>query len=79
MWYFSDRTCPEPNLVFLNNALGRTGWTGPRLNSENWKTTLSDRLTELDWRTVSADALPFLENPDEADLLDKETIISLLE
>ena len=37
LWYLSDPTWPEPNLILLNNALAQTNWTGGHLTEENWK------------------------------------------
>lgn len=49
-WYLADRTWPTPNLEFLNAALQQTGWTGPVLTAANWRTELSHRLDQLDWK-----------------------------
>ena len=35
LWYLSDPTWPQPNLVLLNNALAQTNWAGGKLTEEN--------------------------------------------
>jgi len=78
VWYLADRTWPDPNLPFLNSALCQTGWTGPELVAENWRQALLGRLKGLDWDTARADVLPFLERPQEADLICPEHLFQLL-
>jgi hypothetical protein len=78
LWYLSDRAWPSPNLRLLKNALRQTGWSGPGLTSDNWKAILAERLEQVDWRAAQADVLPFLERPEEADLLEKEALLGLL-
>lgn len=78
LWYLSDRSWPEPNLVLLNNALLQTGFKEGRLTSRTWRRTVQEHVRRLDWRKVAADVLPFLENPEEARLIASETILPLL-
>lgn len=79
IWYLGDREWPSPNLGLLNNALQQTGWGGPTVTNDGWKRLLSDHLKKLDWRAVRADVSPFLEHPEEVDLLDNDTVLALLE
>lgn len=78
LWYLSDPTWPEPNLVLLGNALAQTGWQGPRLAAENWRGLVFDRLEGLDWSAALADVRPFLERPGEIELLTLENMRRLL-
>ncbi len=78
MWYLSDPTWPEPNLVYLQNALIQTHWAGPRLEPENWRAIIFTRLKGLDWKAALADVSPFLERPNEIDFLTIETFKHLL-
>lgn len=78
LWYLSDRSWPEPNLDLLNNALNQTGWDSVNITPKDWKSILAQRVSEVDWKNVRGDVLPFLEHPEEADLLDKDTILGLL-
>ena len=79
VWYLADRTWPQPNLPFLNSALSQTGWKGPELVAENWRKALVEKLQNLDWDAARADALPFLEQPGEADLIRPEHLFRLLQ
>jgi hypothetical protein len=75
IWYASDPAWPSPNLVLLNNALQQTGWSGPLLTEENWKTVVVGKLQGIDWQRAAADVRPFLEIPGEVDLLTEEVAI----
>jgi len=79
MWYLSEPTWPEPNLVLLGNALARTSWQGPQPTAENWRGLVFDRLKSLDWKLALADVRPFLERPEEIDLLTVDNMRRLLE
>jgi hypothetical protein len=66
-------------LTLANASLAQTGWTGPVLSPDNWRRPLIDRMDQLAWDAVRADVLPFLERPQEADLITRENLMSLLE
>lgn len=78
MWYLSDPSWPEPNLVLLGNALAQTNWQGPQPTPENWRGLVFDRLKSLDWSAALADVRPFLERPEEIELLTLENMRRLL-
>lgn len=78
MWYLSDRTWPEPNIVLLNNALKQTGWSGPEFTSENWRQQIAARLSEFDWNIIIEDVKPFVEKQNELDMLTLENLKKLL-
>ena len=78
IWYLSDPAWPAPNLTLLNNALRQTGWTGPLLTAESWRSQVRERLVRVDWERIVADVRPFLESPAEVDLLTPETAGRLL-
>lgn len=78
LWYLSDRTWPEPNMVLLNNALAQTGWSGPRLNSDNWRRETARHVRGYDFDKAAADAGPFLERPEDLALLTRENLLRLL-
>jgi predicted nucleotidyltransferase component of viral defense system len=69
MWYLSDPDWPEPNLVLLGNALIQTHWAGPVPDHDNWRGIIYERLKSLDWNMALADVRPFMERPNEIDLL----------
>jgi hypothetical protein len=78
MWYLADRSWPEPNLEWLNNALTQTGWQGPVVKTDNWRTLVRSRVESFVWKRVADDVGPFLERAEEVRLLSKDNILSLL-
>jgi predicted nucleotidyltransferase component of viral defense system len=78
MWYLSDRTWPEPNIVLLNNALKQTGWSGPEFTAEKWRRQIVARLAGFDWDKIIADVKPFIENQNELALLTLDNFTKLL-
>ncbi|MFO7891744.1 MAG: nucleotidyl transferase AbiEii/AbiGii toxin family protein [bacterium] len=78
MWYLSDRSWPEPNIVLLNNSVKQTGWTGPELTLENWREQIAHRLSEFDWDIIIADIKPFVEKYSDLKLLTLENLLKLL-
>jgi hypothetical protein len=77
-WYLSDRSWPEPNLEYLNNALRQTEWQGPELTAINWKKEIAARLRVLDWHKAVADVRPFIERRQELELLTLPNLEKLL-
>jgi hypothetical protein len=78
MWYRSHRPPVSPNIVLLQNALNQTEGVGV-MDAEAWPQLVAGQLKRLDMREVSADVRPFLERPQDADLLSVENILSVLE
>jgi hypothetical protein len=60
------------------NALAQTGWSGPRLTLETWRTTLHTHLREIPWKQALADVEPFLLSQQESSLLTRENLDRLL-
>jgi predicted nucleotidyltransferase component of viral defense system len=79
MWYLSDKSWPQPNIVFLNNALKQTLWSGKELTFDNWKKITESRISEYDWKSVVTDARPFVEKQKDLETLTKENLIKILE
>ncbi len=79
VWYLADRTWPAPNLELLNAALRQTGWKGPILTEDNWRSQVRRRVSALDWRRARADVRPFLETARDLDLVTRETLDGLLQ
>lgn len=78
LWCLSDRSWPEPNIEFLNNAMSQTGWEGPTVTADNWRGRISRRLDAFDWTRVIADVRPFLERQQDLQLLTREALQALL-
>lgn len=78
MWYLSQRPPVVPNLPLLQAALNQTQGAD-RLNASSWKELVRGRLMALNMRAVSDDVGPFLERPQEAALLTRDNLETLLE
>ena len=74
-WYLTRPDRPSPNLVLLRNALAQTGWQGRKIDARNWRRVVRDRVQSLDWPLVVADVDPFLEDPRDRQLLDREMLL----
>lgn len=79
VWYLADPRWPTPNLGLLNAALAQTGWTGPILADENWRSVLLQRLATVDWDRARKDVRPFLERERDMALVSREALGSLLD
>ncbi len=76
-WYRGHRPPLEPNAALLENALIQTqGTNAPASN--DWKKRLLNRLENLDCQKLRNDVAPFLEHPEEADLLDRQNLQAVL-
>jgi len=78
LWYLSQRPAPIPNLVFLQNALDQTQGIAT-YDATRWRNHVQDRLRTLDMQAVRNDVLPFLERPQDAELLNAENLTSILQ
>jgi hypothetical protein len=78
LWYLSDPTWPEPNLILLNNALAQTNWNGGLLTEQNWKQQVWQRLKALNWSGIVDDVRPFVEPSFNLNLLTLESFKQIL-
>lgn len=78
-WYISDPTWPAPNLEFLNNALGQTGWSGPIVDQATWKPVARERVASIDWDAAEKDVAPFLEPGPATKLFSRDILLNLLD
>ena len=78
MWYLSERTWPEPNIAFLNNALKQTGWSGGKITKENWRKETAKSISKYNWNSVIEDVRPFLEKQKDLNLLSKQNLLKML-
>jgi hypothetical protein len=77
-WYLADPAWPGPNLVYLNNALSQTGWTGRPLSEKNWRKAVRERLQAVSWGEVAGDVKPFLGAGADPAILTRDNIMRLL-
>ncbi len=78
VWYLSDRTWPSPNYRLLNAALEQTAWKNGQVDKNNLKDILAGRMRELQWRKVKDDLLPFLERPQDMEMISCENCLKLI-
>ena len=78
VWYLTDRTWPEPNFTFLNNALAQTRRPGPKLTVANWRRIVMKRMEDIHWDRAVKDVSPFLERSQDVNLLTLENVRKLL-
>lgn len=78
-WYLSDPSWPKPNIAFLNNALNQTGWSGPKIDKNNWTEVLAQKLKTIDWGRAIEDVRPFLERAADIKLMTRDNVSKLLE
>ncbi len=74
-WYLTRPDRPSPNFELLENALKQTGWKGSKIEPGTWRSVLLERVTSLDWAAVIRDVEPFLEDPGDRQLLDRERLL----
>ncbi|MBN1586221.1 MAG: nucleotidyl transferase AbiEii/AbiGii toxin family protein [Candidatus Omnitrophica bacterium] len=77
VWYLTHRPPLQPNEILLQNALDQTEGKG-RFDSARWREHVWDRLQQIDWGKIGPDVVNFLESPQEAQLLTKENLESVL-
>ena len=77
VWYLSDPDWPPPNLALLNAALRQTRWSGAEMTPASWRRAVAARLELLDWNRAASDVRPFLERPEDVELVDRETALRL--
>ena len=74
-WLLSRKI--QPNLVFFKNAVLQT--EEKEIEPELWKELLKRKLASLDLSKIRRDTRIFLRNPEEADLLNRENFLNLLQ
>ena len=79
IWYLSDRNWPQPNIIFLNNALEQTGWEGKKITENTWRQVIAEKVSKYDWKRVVEDVRPFLEHQEDIRLLSRDSIVKLLQ
>jgi hypothetical protein len=77
-WYLTRPERPVPNFLLLQNALSQTGWKGPNVGPASWRQVLVERVAALDWPAVLDDVDPFLEDPRDRSLLDRDLLLKEL-
>jgi len=79
LWYLSNFRDLKPNLIMLKRAIKQTCKRRIEIEKGNWKQILKQEIDELDIEKVKKDVKPFLENHNEIEFLNKESIYQILE
>ena len=69
LWYLSNPTWPQPNLVLLNNGLTHSNWNGDILTEMNWKMQVFSHLQNMNWDSIVSDVRLFVEPGFDLNLL----------
>ena len=77
LWYRGARPPQEPDLDLLQNALDRSQGAGA-VRAAQWKEIVIALADKLDCAKLANDVRPFLERPQDADLITAENIRSAL-
>lgn len=77
LWYRAQRPRVEPNLVLLQNALDQTAGPGV-LSADAWPRSVRERLETLKDEDLREDVAPFLERPQDAEMLTRTHLASIL-
>ncbi len=77
LWYLGQRPRPDPNLIQLQNELDQTQGKDV-VKAGDWRHILTARLNTLDVTALAEDVAPFLERPEERDLLTQDNIGTVL-
>lgn len=76
MWYLARRPAVQPNLELMQNAIlqqAQNQW-----DVADWQNHLLKKIAVMDWKKLRADVAPFLERPEEIEMLTKELFQSIL-
>lgn len=78
VWYLTRTDKIEPNYRMLESAILQTEGIKIKLDNNKWKELLKDKIREVNFTDITRDVKPFLENPEEAELMTKNNILKLL-
>lgn len=77
VWYLAKRPPTEPNTEQLRNSLVQTQ-SKQAVTALPWKMHLTEKIRTLDPDVLIRDVRPFLERPEESELLTREHFLSVL-
>jgi len=79
IFYLQRWATTEPNIPYLQAALRQTGYTGATVTRDTWGQVTADAVRALDWNRVRDDVAPFLLRPADAKVLERDTLLQLLD
>ena len=68
----------QPNILYLQNALIQTNYSGEAINQESWKAVISAYARSLNWGQIQDDVRPFLISSGNSDSLELPILLDLL-
>ncbi|MBI4706352.1 MAG: nucleotidyl transferase AbiEii/AbiGii toxin family protein [Candidatus Omnitrophica bacterium] len=77
IWYLSNKI--KPNFTFLNNAIIQTSGHFSKINEQNFKAFLLDKISGVDFNAARRDVGRFLEDKEELKLIDLKIIRQAIE
>lgn len=72
IWYLGKKV--KPNYLLLNNAIKQTQGENPKIDADNFKKFLLERLEKIDYEAAKKDVERFLEDKNELKLFKLEAI-----
>lgn len=78
VWYLTNPEWPEPNEVLLQSALEQGGRVDLLGDGYAWRDALFARLSQEPWDHVLSDAHRFFERPEDAWMLERDAVLSVL-
>lgn len=76
IWYLGKKI--EPNYVLLNNAIKQTEGKDFKINKDNLKLFLRDKLKDVDFNLIRKDVERFLEDKTELKMFNRDIILSII-
>ena len=77
MWYLGKKV--RPSLLVLNNAIAQTEKSGAKLDGEQLKQVLLQKIERLDFARLKKDVAPFLIHSEETNLLNPELMSKVVQ
>ena len=78
VWYLTKFKNIQPNFKMLEAAIFQTEGKRIKIDAANWKNLLREKILDINFSNVVSDIEPFLEIPEEAELITKDNILKLL-
>jgi predicted nucleotidyltransferase component of viral defense system len=76
LWYLSRKS--KPNLRLLSNAINQTEKERIVLEGNKWISLLREKIATVDFRKIRRDIAPFIQDPNEVQLIDIKHFETLL-
>ena len=77
-WYLSHMKNIKPNIIFLQNALKKTGWDKAMPKENDWRDYLKKIVEDVNWDVVNKDVRNFLEHPADMNVFNKENLLKII-